>query len=408
MASIGSGQTVNPDANVADMLKKLNLTSEEEQVAAFSDDEDGESNPVMEWTLVGKVLSPLTVHASAVQGAMRPAWGNPAGLKVRSIGEKGDNLFVVEFQFKQDMERALRGSPWPVGKHAVILRDYDESLKPSEICFDRMEIWAQIMDLPLGWMNKHRGERAMGLIGDVKKMDVDKDGKASVPFLRARVANEVAKPIRRGVLLKTKKDTTPEWFDIQYEKLPYYCASCGIMGHSHLECDKPLIRDDEGKLPYETHLRATDQKRKKFQSFPEAASETFGSVSSSSSKQPQRSTTSSYGRPSAERAAGLGKEMEDEVSSPLKKQKNKEKEEGLAKENASASRQLFHAGKEGARVPRKRKSKTSFGTAPVMPDLNGPATESLTMVPVGLVSSLVEQMRGAGGALIPSLRLRMS
>jgi hypothetical protein len=100
--------------------------------------------------------------------------------------------------------------------------------------------------------------------------------------------------------------------------------------------------------------------------------------------------------------------MEDEVSSPLKKQKNKEKEEGLAKENASASRQLFHAGKEGARVPRKRKSKTSFGTAPVMPDLNGPATESLTMVPVGLVSSLVEQMRGAGGALIPSLRLRMS
>jgi hypothetical protein len=86
---------------------------------------------------------------------------------------------VVEFEFKQDMERALGGSPWLVGKHAVILRDYDENLKPSEIRFDCMEIWTGIIDLPLGWMNKARGERAMSLIGEVKRMDVDRDGKAS-------------------------------------------------------------------------------------------------------------------------------------------------------------------------------------------------------------------------------------
>jgi len=30
-------------------------------------------------------------------------------------------------------------------------------------------------------MNRHRGEHAMGLVGVVKKMDVDKDGKASGP-----------------------------------------------------------------------------------------------------------------------------------------------------------------------------------------------------------------------------------
>jgi hypothetical protein len=59
-------------------------------------------------------------------------------------------------------------------------------------------------------MDKNIGERAMVLIGDVKKIDVDKDGKASGPFLRARVATDVAKPVRRGVLLKTKKNTPPE------------------------------------------------------------------------------------------------------------------------------------------------------------------------------------------------------
>jgi hypothetical protein len=38
----------------------------------------------------------------------------------------------------------------------------------------------------------------MGLIGTVRSMDVDKDGKASGPYLRARVSIELSKPIHRG------------------------------------------------------------------------------------------------------------------------------------------------------------------------------------------------------------------
>jgi hypothetical protein len=101
-----------------------------------------------------------------------------------------------------------------VGRHALLLQHYDERLKPSEIKFDHMEIWVWILNLTLGWMNRHRGEWAMSLIDVVKKLDVDKDGKVSRPFLRARVAIDVAKALRRGVLLKTRKDIEPKWFDI--------------------------------------------------------------------------------------------------------------------------------------------------------------------------------------------------
>jgi hypothetical protein len=180
MASVGNDSPAQPDVNVTDLLKNLNLTAEEEEVLALDDDEAGDENPTVEWAILGKVLSLATVHAQAIQGAMKPAWGNPAALKIRSIGKKEDNLFVTEFNFKQDMERALNGSPWLVGKHVVVLRDYEESPKPSEIRFDRMDIRAMIIDLPLGWMNKIKGERAMGLIGTVRSMDVDKDGKAAV------------------------------------------------------------------------------------------------------------------------------------------------------------------------------------------------------------------------------------
>jgi hypothetical protein len=74
---------------------------------------------------------------------------------------------------------------------------------------------------------------------------------------------QVAKELCRGVLLKTRKDRNPEWFDILYEKLPYYYLSCGIMGHSELKCEQLVVRNDRGKLPYDLKLRALKVKKKK-------------------------------------------------------------------------------------------------------------------------------------------------
>lgn len=105
---------------------------------------------------------------------------------------------MVEFGSARDLERLLLGSPWMVGRYAVLVQEYDEKLSASDIMFDCMESWVRILNLPLGWMNRSRGSRAMGLIGQVVTMDVDADGKASGAFLRARVAVEIDKPIRRG------------------------------------------------------------------------------------------------------------------------------------------------------------------------------------------------------------------
>lgn len=145
-------------------------------------------------------------HNSVCYGA---GWGNPPGLKIRSIGERGDNLFVVEFGSKLDMDRVLASTPWIAGRHAVILKDYDEKLKPSDIRFDWMDIWVRILNLPLGWMNEQRGIKVMRLLGEGQKMDVDGDGKASGVFLRARVAIELKKPIKRGVLLRMSRNGEP-------------------------------------------------------------------------------------------------------------------------------------------------------------------------------------------------------
>lgn len=234
MAATGGGRAGDeggtPVPNVMDLMSKLNLTEEEGAVADFSDDGDDADLTAMEWAIVGKVLSPMAVHVNTIRAAMKPAWGNPAGLKIRAIGEKGDNLFVAEFSGKMEMDRVLSRTPWMVGRHAVVVKPYDERLTASEIIFDRMEILVRIHNLPLGWMNQQKGSRAMSLIGQVVRMDVDGDGKASGAFLHARVATELEKPLRRGVLLRMSKTEEPKWFVVQYEKLPYYCFACGVLG----------------------------------------------------------------------------------------------------------------------------------------------------------------------------------
>ncbi|CAN6226514.1 unnamed protein product [Urochloa humidicola] len=385
-----SGPSEGDEAHVADLLDKLNLTQEEVDFAALSDDEDAEGDGSMQWAVIGKVLSPSPLHISTIRDAMLPAWGNPYGLKFRSVGERPENLFIAEFGGHKEKKKAVDGSPWIVGRHAVMLQEYDETLRPSDVCFDRMEMWVRILNLPFGWMNERRRARAAGLIGSVVKVDVDADGKASGPFLRARVAVEVDKPLHRGVLLKTNKEAAPEWFDIQFEKLPFYCFSCGRMGHTKLECPTPAKKNALGKLPYEVALRAPDEKKKKLQSFGQAAAESR----SNSRSEARSSSQHSSGRQSANEGKGKNVEVGEEATSPLKATAVGDVGNLNSTLRRSAAAKTLFQGRDderSAQAPRKRKSEGKSGDTP---DLNLPAIEA-AVVPQGLVTDRIAQLGSA-------------
>lgn len=247
----------------------------------------------------------------------------------------------------------------------------------------------------------------MRLLGEVRKMDVDGDGKASGAFLRARISIDLDKPIRRGVLLKMSKEGDPEWFDAQYEKLPFLCFSCGILGHGGLECDKPAMRNAQGKLPYERDppLRAPDDRRRKLQSFTDAAAESFGSGNSSSAR-PTRSMSGRSGddvekergmEDSRSNVASANRlEEDEEITSPLKRPTSKAN--GKEPAASGVGRCLFQEGKDdGKKVFRKRKPRRGESQMSQTPDLNLPVDDMSALVPSGLVSSRVNQLGGAWG-----------
>jgi hypothetical protein len=198
--------------------------------------------------------------------AMRPAWGNPRGLKARMVE---DYLFIAEFDTEMDKNRALEGSPWyigrqSVGRQAVILQDFNYDLRPSDVKFEEMAIWINILNLPFGLRNEKWGFELAKKIGRrVLKVDVDDQKRAVGKELRARIIISLNEPLSHGVSVFSSRRQRKEWYDVVYEKVPYFCFSCGIIGHSEIACSTPALRDEKGCLPYSEKLRAPEERKLK-------------------------------------------------------------------------------------------------------------------------------------------------
>ncbi|KAM0875446.1 hypothetical protein ACQ4PT_036828 [Festuca glaucescens] len=285
-----------------------------EAVAVVLEDGADDFQVHSEWAIVGKVLSPSTLHINTIALALRPAWGNLRGLVINS---GGDNVFVAEFASKADKDRVVDGPPWVVGKHAVLLRDFDVDQRPKDMVFNRLKIWARILDLPFGYMYKKWGEMIVGPLcceGSVPSVNCDATGRCWGSYMRARIEVDVDQPLRRGVTVFSQGCNATEWYEVQYENLPLYCFSCGIIGHSSTDCKNPVERDGNGKLPYSVdRLCAPDDRKKKNQGQKSLS----GSVSTEQGCFSQERTSQSFSKSGA---AGQKQKPHEvaKVSSPVK------------------------------------------------------------------------------------------
>ena len=237
-------------ARLAEALGKLDIT-EEEATPLVVDDLDGEEG--QKWMVAGRVLHRNILHIQTISNTLRPVWGNPKGLIFKSAGE---NTFIAEFDPQQDYDHVWEGSPWHISKNDVILSEFVDCMRPSELKFESLQVWARVVNLPYNLCNDAWGRQLAGQI-DRKATSVHFDHVGG--FLRARVTLDVRKPLRQWILIDSAKRKSTDAYDIQYENIPHFCFSCGRLGHADLFCPTPGTRDVNGELPFGKGLRPPDE-----------------------------------------------------------------------------------------------------------------------------------------------------
>jgi hypothetical protein len=186
-------------------------------------------------SVVSKIFSRKAFVANAIRSPLKAAWRLTGDLEVRELGE---NVFVMVFDSKTDKERALAGGIWSFDKFLMLIQDFNGSLKPNEIVFDRATatLWVQIHDLPIELMTVQVGKAIGDSIGTFVEVDVFKDGLAWGRFLRVKVSLLIDKPLKRGTMLNIPNKGRSRVF-FRYENLPDFCYKCGILSHFTEDCE---------------------------------------------------------------------------------------------------------------------------------------------------------------------------
>lgn len=287
------------------------------------------------WSAVGKVCSSRPFNKTALERTMQRAWGLHREAQFRDMGS---NIFVVHFGSEGDWKHAMSNGPWQYDFSVLILKEYEGGTRPSEMVFDKVDIWVRVSDLPPDKRTEDFGKALGNWLGEVVKVDVDKDGIARGKDLRVRAKIPVYEPLVRGFYLKTsKQDTLGTWFDFYYEKVPHFCFDCGRLVHVvGGVCDPPL----DSSSQWGEWLRASPGRNKSVKegSTGGAASSTqsFSSAQSGEGshmrhEQPRvrdmptkRNLNSEFSRSGGTRTGGRYQQERGEVMSPSKENRRNE------------------------------------------------------------------------------------
>jgi hypothetical protein len=275
------------------------------------------------------------------------------------------------------------------------MKKYDVDVQPQDVVFDRLAIWARILALPNRLMNSQRGVEIAKPIGLVKKVVSDALGRCWGGFMRVRVEIKVHEPLVRYVTVFSSKLQSTDMYQVQYEKLPYYCFSCGLLGHSALSCATPAERDEKDELPYAIQRLSPPEEsaRKMGGSKSSASTASVGVDHNTSGSKGSANTPASFN--GDERGKGVSNEharMDDqEVSSPLKGGRGGGRGRGRGtrgRGRGSTERELFPQKSTGRAATGTKRKAAKAAATPVLAIEQAGAADQRALVVVDKSSSV--------------------
>ncbi|KAM3273731.1 hypothetical protein ACQJBY_043123 [Aegilops geniculata] len=158
---------------------------------------------------------------------MRSAWDTAQEVKFKPLE---NNLYTVQFSCLGDWERVMNDGPWNFRGDAVLIRPYDGITPPSTIKLETIDIWIQIHDVPD--LYAHLVTPLAAKVGEILFSEPPSNDFVG-NFYRVWVRLNVLKPLKNAVTMV--RDGKRQIYRVKYERLPDWCAVCGMLGHQFKE-----------------------------------------------------------------------------------------------------------------------------------------------------------------------------
>ena len=126
---------------MANSMDKLKLTFEEEEIIAIFDEGRIEVIESCYLSLIGKFLTCKSFNKMAAKNTIRRAWGVNDAMQILEVGP---NLFQFKFHSEFEMDRILRGGPWPFDNQLLMLQRWKKGMTMGNIKMENSSLWVQI------------------------------------------------------------------------------------------------------------------------------------------------------------------------------------------------------------------------------------------------------------------------
>ncbi|XP_021736509.1 uncharacterized protein LOC110703057 [Chenopodium quinoa] len=167
------------------------------------------------------------------------------------------NVEAFKRTMMKDKEKIMKGMPWCWEKNLLVLNEIEGNEQPDCVDLTRSPFWIRVLNLPFNCRSDAYVKTLTATLGEF--LDIKEDTLRLGRYRRIRLLMNVEKPLRRYQWVRDKKGDEVR-IEFKYERLPYFCFACGIIGHSEKDCTLVSEEDRAKKLGWRLFLRASPRK----------------------------------------------------------------------------------------------------------------------------------------------------
>nr|CCA66053.1 hypothetical protein [Beta vulgaris subsp. vulgaris] len=238
---------------ISEFVSQLRIDDEEDAVLDIESINPNNDNNVA-LLLLGRLLTVRSYNVEAFKRTITTVWAPKHGLVIRVLKP---NLFAFQFFHWRDMMKVLDGRPWCFDNTLILLKEAEGDEQPDQVSLNHSPFWIRLKNLSLNHRSNDVVKALIGNMGEI--LDIEEDVLGFGRYRRVKVMLDVSKPLRRYRKIRDKRGRELQ-IDFAYERLPFFCLACGVMGHSEKDCQVVLEEDKCEKLGWHLGLKATPRK----------------------------------------------------------------------------------------------------------------------------------------------------